>query len=140
VSPLPEDVGDDWRGVTVCMHVRGYQATTASIVAELRADAPLRAWTCLGSPCVSVYIPVFPPHVPAPLGTEREWHRFARLRDRVETNGDALADIRAVLVPVEAELWEEADALHERGELEPIAAFAATAYEPVDAALSKLGV
>jgi hypothetical protein len=140
VSPLPEDVGDDWRGVTVCMHVRGYQATTASIVAELRADAPLRAWTCLGSPCVSVYIPVFPPHVPAPLGTEREWHRFARLRDRVETDGDALADIRAVLVPVEAELWEEADALHERGELEPIAAFAATAYEPVDAALSKLGV
>src|SRR5690606_38781609 len=31
----PEDVRDDWSGVTVCMHVRGYQCTTASMVADL---------------------------------------------------------------------------------------------------------
>ncbi len=64
VAPPPTDVGDDWSGVTVCMHVRDYQVTTASMIAELRADdAPLRAWVALGSPCASVYVPMFAPAV-----------------------------------------------------------------------------
>jgi secernin len=57
--PPPPGVHDDWSGITVCMHVRGYQCTTASLVADLPADPdePLRAWAALGSPCASVYLP-----------------------------------------------------------------------------------
>ncbi len=74
-SPVPTGVDEDWNGVTVCMHLRDYQATTASMVAELPADpdATMRAWVALGSPCASVYVPVFPPlGVPAELGTDRD--------------------------------------------------------------------
>jgi hypothetical protein len=41
--------GDD--GYTICMHVPGVEATTASIVAELRSDGSPRVWTTQGSPC-----------------------------------------------------------------------------------------
>jgi dipeptidase len=112
VSLPPTEVQDDWRGITVCMHVRDHQATTASMVAELPVDpgAPLRAWIALGSPCVSVYVPAFPPAaVTAELSDPGSWARFAALRDRVERDGSELEGIRAVLAPIEAELWEEAD-------------------------------
>lgn len=102
----------DGTGITLCMHLRGYQATTSSMVAELPSDpgAPLRAWVAPGSPCVSVFLPVFPPvDVPAELGRPRTWRRFAELRDRVEADREALVAIRAVLDPLEAELWDEAD-------------------------------
>jgi secernin len=140
VSLPPTDVRDDWSGVTVCMHVRDYQVTTASMVADLPADrdVPLRTWTCLGSPCVSVYVPCFPPAVPAELADAEQWHRFARLRERVEHDGDALAEIRAVLAPVEADLWDEADAL--AGDPAAVAAFAGRAWAPVHTALTRLGV
>jgi hypothetical protein len=41
--------GDD--GYTICMHVPGVEATTASIIAELRSDGTPRVWTVQGSPC-----------------------------------------------------------------------------------------
>lgn len=141
VSPPPSDVHDDGSGVTVCMHVRGYQVTNASIVAELPADggAAARAWVALGSPCASVYVPVFPPAgVPAELGDPDTWARFACLRDRVERDGDELAEVRRVLGPIEAELWAESDDAStdpdRRGR------FNATAWPQVDAGLAKLGV
>src|SRR5690606_7483177 len=58
--PPPAEVGDDWSGVTVCMHVRGYQATTASLIAELPSapDRPVRVWASLGTPCTGVFLPV----------------------------------------------------------------------------------
>jgi secernin len=135
VSPPPTHVADDWSGVTVCMHVRGYQVTNASMVAELPADSesPLRAWLALGSPCASVYVPVFPPgDVPLELSDPASWTRFAALRDRVETERGAeeLSEIRSVLGPLEAELWEEADTAGTAGE----------AWRRVDDALTKLGV
>jgi secernin len=141
-SPLPDGPGEDGRGVTVCMHVRGVQATTASMVAELtseRAVSP-RAWVALGSPCSSVYVPVFPPAVPVELRDAAQWARFARLRDRVEHDADALAEVRAKLAPVEAALWAEADALAAAGDPAALAAFAARAWRPVDAALARLAV
>lgn len=142
VSPPPPDVNDDWSGVTVCMHVRGYQATTASMVAELLAEreAALRVWLCLGSPCVGVYVPAFPPAVSPELSDTAQWRRFAALRDRVDSDPTELGDIRRALAPVEAELWHEADhctTLDSRAALEK---FARHAYAPVDAALAKLGV
>jgi dipeptidase len=114
----PAAVLADFTGVTVCMHVRGFMATTSSMVAELPADpsAPRRAWVATGSPCVSVFVPVlFGPGpqaaVPDALGDEQLWHDVATLRTRVEGDPEAMAAIRGVLDPIEAELWEEADAL-----------------------------
>ena len=53
-------------GMTVCMHIRDFEATTASMVAELPADQaqPGRAWVALGSPCASVFVPVLGPTQP----------------------------------------------------------------------------
>jgi len=143
ISPPPSDVHDDWSGVTVCMHVRDYQVTNASMVAELPDDdgAPLRAWIALGSPCASVYVPVFPPSIATPeLADARTWARFAVLRDRVEGEHgvDELAEIRAVLGPLEADLWEHADAV--AGELPARERFVASVWNRVERALDKLGV
>ena len=140
---LPESVGDDWSGVTVCMHIPGYQATTASCVVELPNDParPVREWIALGSPCVSVYVPAFDDALAPELGTAATWNRFAALRDRVEadpTRHDELTRVRAELDPVETELWEAAD----DAATDPARrrSFAATAFEPVAAALDRLGV
>lgn len=141
VSPPPAGVEADWSGVTVCMHVRGYQVTNASIVSELPTDedAPLRAWVALGSPCASAYVPVFPPSgIPPQLGAAGTWARFARLRDRVERDGDELGEVRAVLAPIEAELWVDADDC--AADTDRRAGFAARAWRQVDAGLTKLGV
>jgi hypothetical protein len=139
-AALPTGEEPDFRDVTVCMHVRDFQATTASMVVELAADRdePDRIWTALGSPCASVYVPGFPPYVAPALGDAREWARFAALRDRVERDGDALTAIRACLAPVEAELWATADDVHHAAS--DRAAFVREAYAPVDAALRSLGV
>ncbi len=45
-------------GWTVCMHVDGVEATTASMVAELPAGAPPRARFSTGSPCTAALVPV----------------------------------------------------------------------------------
>lgn len=143
VSPPPSDVFDDWSGVTVCMHLRGYQASAASMVAELPRDPDevLRAWIALGSPCASVYVPVFPPTgMPAELDDPASWARFASLRDRVEgeRGADELAAIRSVLAPAELELWEEADAA--AGDRRRRQRFVCSAWARIEAALGKLGV
>jgi secernin len=135
----PVEVDAEWRGVTVCMHVRGLMATTSSMVAELAPGAPTRTWTCLGSPCASVYVPGFGAHVSPSLADAATWRRFARLRDRVDADGGALLDVRRVLGPVERDLWDEADALDGAGDAAH-AAYAARAFAPVDDALTRLGV
>jgi hypothetical protein len=100
--------------------------------------APVRAWIALGSPCVSVYLPVFPPASIAPeLADAAGWARFARLRDRVERDGDELGEIRAVLAPIEAELWEEAE--DAAADPDRRARFTTGAWRRVDADLTKLG-
>jgi secernin len=144
-SPPPRRLDADLHGFTVCFHVNepGFivETTTSSMIAELPAspDDPLRAWIALGTPCASVYVPVFPPGaVPAALGQPSTWARFAALRDRVETDAAELPAIRAVLGPVETELWQRADAdatdapAHDACMLE--------AWRVVDAALVRLGV
>jgi len=109
----PSRVGPDRSGVTVCMHIRDFQATTASMVATLGAgDTPIRTWVCLGSPCVGVYLPVRFGAVPAGLSDPSRWHRAAGRRRQVEADGAALAPLRQVLDPLEVELWQEADVAH----------------------------
>ena len=74
VTHLRSHVGDE--GWTVCMHVDGVEATTASVVAELAHGArPLGRWL-LGSPCTSVYVPLF---VGCAIGAPVAWERFAGL-------------------------------------------------------------
>jgi hypothetical protein len=114
VVPPPALVLPDGTGVSICLHVRGYQATTSSMVAELAPPAPpgvpRRAWVALGSPCVTPFVPVFlPGGVPAELGSAELWRAFARLRDLVEEDGSRLEAVRSVVGPLEDELWEEAD-------------------------------
>ena len=139
-NPVPAFHDDNDRHVTVCMHLRDDQATTASFVVELRAAAPPRVWACLGSPCVSVFVPFFPPEVPAILGDPAQWQRFARLRDRVEADPSALAVVRGALSPLEADLWAEADDADTSGAHGRRHAYVVGAGERVDAVLASLGV
>ncbi len=113
----PTEVLADFTGVTVCMHVRDFMATTSSMVVELPAEpaAPLRAWVATGSPCVGVFVPVLvdpgegASAVPGALADERLWRDAETLRERAEGDPGAMTAIRRVLDPLEAELWDEAD-------------------------------
>lgn len=120
VQPPPTRVGADFGGVTVCMHVRGHTVTTASMIAELPAGIedgePLQAYVAAGSPCVSLFVPAFPrtaagppPFVPLELSGEDLWRAADAVRVMVEADPVALEGVRAVLAPVEEELWAEAD-------------------------------
>jgi len=157
VDPLPAAVVDRrGTGVSVCMHLTDVQATTSSMIVTLprESEAPIRAWITLGSPCVSVSMPVFPfdhidagPGVGPELSRAETWTRFARLRDRVErarsTGPDAateaLSQVRQVLGAIESALWAEADEMSERSPGER-AAWAREAWRPVEEGLRRLGV
>ena len=96
---LPDDIGPDGNGFTVCMHRReSHSQTTASMIAELRKATPPRAWVCLGNPCSGVYVPCFPPAIAPELAEPDQWRRFSRLRNRVEAvpgvGVDVLHDLR----------------------------------------------
>jgi hypothetical protein len=139
-TPVPLESRDDGYGVTVCMHARDtLKATTASMVCEAYADqnTPPRAWFALNSPCVSVYVPAFPPDVPAALGDSATWHAFDRLRARVEHDADALPAIRAVLDPVEHDLWDAAERQWAAGVIDP--GWPQQAWAKVAGALDEVG-
>ena len=91
-------------GWTICMHVAGIEATTAAIVAELTAPGANgrhpNARFLLGTPCHSVFVPVF---VGQPLGDPPAWEDLA-----VFTTDD-----RPRLDALEVEL--EADAVDDPG-------------------------
>ncbi|MCU0268378.1 MAG: hypothetical protein MUF83_06985 [Acidimicrobiales bacterium] len=138
VSPLPPAQSDgDGTGWSVCMHLRDFETTTSSMVALLPrdAEAPVRIWAAVGTPCVSIYAPLFlPGPVPVELGLEATWGRVAALRAAVEREDDALVAVRAVLGPVESELWDEADAVVDDDAART--AFSATLWPRIDAALA----
>ncbi len=126
VVAAPTAVDADGTGVTVCMHIRDFEATTSSMVAELTLDdhdgVPGRAWVALGNPCASVFMPVVAPSPTAPSGSVPDalagelWaRRFAAVSRAAETDVASLESVRSVLGPVEVELWDEADALGPRG-------------------------
>jgi hypothetical protein len=106
-------------GASVCMHLPQRSVTAASLIAILPSavaeGAPVRAFAALGSPCVSIYVPLFPrtaagppPYVPRELSNEAMWRAADNLRQRVEADPAAIGAIREVLDPVEDELWFEA--------------------------------
>jgi hypothetical protein len=113
-DPPPQGASEGAEGASVCWHVRGVMSTTGAMVADLPADRaePLRVWVALGSPCASVFVPLRPfaasnASAITELARPETWRRFAALRDRAEAHDDALAAIRAVLGPLEADLWSE---------------------------------
>ena len=119
-DPPPTELGSDFSGVSVCMHVRGLSVTAASMVAvlprHLPDGAPVVTYVAAGSPCVSIYVPAFPstvagppPFVPFEISGEAMWRAADALRQQVEDAPQGIDDIRAVLSPVEDELWQEAD-------------------------------
>ncbi|HEY2213713.1 MAG TPA: hypothetical protein VGH31_01565 [Acidimicrobiales bacterium] len=119
-DPPPTELGADFSGVTVCMHVRGLSVTAASMIAvlprHLPDGAPVVTYVAAGSPCVSIYVPAFPstaagppPFVPFELSGDAMWRAADTLRQQVEDAPASIDDIRAVLAPVENELWQEAD-------------------------------
>jgi len=138
--PPPHALADDFTGISVCMHLRDYQTTAASMIAELpELGGVLRAWIGLASPCSSIFLPVFPPDLaPVELADPATCDRFDRLARRAESDVDALDAIRAVTAPVELALWEDADDVAG----DPVArrAFVERCWPPVDAALRSLGV
>jgi secernin len=145
-SPPPARLDADLHGFTVCFHVDepGFlrETTTSSMIAALPRDptSPLRAWCALGTPCASVYMPVFPVDaVPRALAEPSTWMRFAALRDRIEREPARLAETRAVLGPLETRLWHQADdaAVDERAAR---ARFVEAAWCEVEHALVTLGV
>jgi secernin len=77
--------GDD--GWTVCMHVPRTEATTAALVASLDGARHPKARFLLGSPCTSLFVPLF---VGRPLGRVPEWGRFAALGPERRAELDAL--------------------------------------------------
>jgi secernin len=138
---VPAGPGADGEGFSVCMHrPESHSQTTASMIAELRADGRSRAWVGLGNPCTGVFVPCFPPAVAPELADAAQWLRFAALRDQAESAPHRLAAIRAALAAVEARLWEQADAVFATGSPSDLDRFAGTAFLPVDAALLRLGV
>ncbi len=125
VAPLPDRHADlDGAGVTVCMHVRGFQATAASMIVELDRDpdAPVLASCALGAPCVSVFVPIFlDVGGPTVLADPATWEAVDQLRRAVERatddGGAAIGHelqlaVRAVLDPIEDELADAATPAH----------------------------
>ncbi|HLM96324.1 MAG TPA: hypothetical protein VK283_08410 [Acidimicrobiales bacterium] len=157
VVGAPTEVLSDGTGVTLCMHIRDFEATTASMVAQLPADptSPGRTWLALGNPCASVFVPALAPSstgsaamsgggapsvphaaVPGALAQEGSARRFAALGRAAERDVVSLEAVRAVLGPLEASLWDEADTLDD--DLLGWQAFAADADRRVLGALDTL--
>jgi hypothetical protein len=131
IDPPAEASGGDLSGASVCMHVRSRATTAASMVAVLPRGIGdgqfVRAYVALGSPCVSIFIPAFPstaggppPFIPFELSNYHLWLAADALRQQVEEDPTALADIRRQLSPVESDLWAEADDVADRPELWPV--------------------
>jgi secernin len=141
VIPPPAFSLPDGTGVSVCMHVRGYQATAASMVLWLPrepSELPL-GFAALGNPCASVFVP-FTPVAPLPevLSDEATWHAFDRLSRFVEDEPEALERVREHLGRLEDQLWEEAGSLG--GEPERWVEFGEKASSRIRLALDAPGV
>jgi secernin len=109
---------------TICMHVAPgtYGETAAAMVCHLRPDRhrelAVTCWTAFGSPCLSIFRPVYPVLVGLPEAAQRgggpydpesPWWAFERLQ-RIIAQAPALAPAaREALQGLEAQFRAEAD-------------------------------
>ena len=140
--PPPEDVRDDFSGVSVCMHVRGYQRTTASLATWMPVDREERPLTvaALGSPCCSIFVPCGTGWVPDVLGDSTAWATVAAIADAVEAEPGALAEVRAALDPTEDHIWDQAAERPGRPPLDGGDAWSSEVRAAFEAAATALGV
>ena len=140
VAP-PDDVRDDFSGISVCMHVRDYQRTTASLVTWLPADREERPRTvaALGSPCCSIFVPCGTGWMPEVLGHAAPWAGVGGLAAAVEATPDALAEVGMGLDPVEDRIWEQATQRPGRPPLDGGAAWSADVRSALAAAVDRVG-
>jgi secernin len=116
---------------SLCMHGQPgrWGETAAAMVAHLRPDRPREltatVWTAFGSPCLSVFRPVYPFAVGAPaeldLGGDRYdrksgWWLFERLQRTVAMAPQLAGDVRARLGELEERLRAEADETEQEAE------------------------
>ena len=136
----------DWNGVTVCMHLRDYQATTASMVAELPRDpdAPLAGLGRARQPVRERLRPGLPAarrpgraRPPRDLAAVRRAPGPGRGRTRRPRRRSG-----QLLAPVEAELWDgptqQSPSSARRRAIERV--HRRRPGHPVDAALPRLDV
>lgn len=106
---------------TLCMHAcPGHDGeTAASLVAHLRPGSPREltatVWTAFGSPCLSLFRPVYPFAVGLPelldrgrskYDTGAPWWRFERLQRLVAAQPALAGQVRAELKPVQQRFFE----------------------------------
>lgn len=129
---------------SVCMHAEPVGTTTASVVVEL-AESPqaMVYWTCLGSPCVGVFLPLFldtqVPHVltlgDAEQSADSAWWRMHQLLEKVEIDWEQrLPLVRSVFDPLEHALTERAQELLQADTLERQSFVEAAAIEAMELA------
>jgi len=141
ITPPPAYSLPDGTGVSICMHIRSYQATAAAMITFLPVDddQPALCWAALGSPCCSIFMPILPPsQVPGFMKEEATWMRFDLLRRRVENDPDSIERVREVLSPLETSLWQEAEQL--TNSTSDWGAYHQSAGSRIETALARLGV
>jgi secernin len=108
---------------TICMHANSTRPgeTAAAMVVHLRPDRPRElaatCWTAFGSPCLSVFRPVYPFAVGLPDVLDRggaqfdpdsPWWVFERLQRLVARAPTLAAELRASLAELESTFYAEA--------------------------------
>ena len=117
-SRLPGSTPDDERYFTLCMHSEPVGTTTASLVAALPTDrdAPWPVWISFGTPCTSVFVPVYLDGVipaafargGAEAAKDSAWWVFKQLQDAASSDFPRWTPwLRDAWAPLEAQLDAE---------------------------------
>lgn len=122
-SLLPEERDPESASYfTLCMHAHPFSTTTASMVARLRSssDGLPDLWACLGSPCTSVFLPLYldgelPPELsrggPQP-DRQSPWWRMKALADEALAGPrEGLVRLQETWAGLERNLFDEAEGL-----------------------------
>lgn len=114
-TPLPGLTPAEPQYFSVCMHAEPVGTTTASMIARIPGDGqPLVYWASLGSPCVSVFIPLFvDADIPAVFcggGAQPDdspWWQLKRVLTRVEADWSRYVPrVRGAFDRLEAQIAE----------------------------------
>lgn len=99
------------QGITVCMHIAGFQLTQASMACFLPNDPKKHslAFFALGNPCSSIFLPAIPPVlVPKILSEISTWKYFCEVARLAESSDSAYNEITSQLRKIEDSLIEQA--------------------------------
>jgi secernin len=106
-NPPPKLVTPFGEGITVCMHVKDFQLTQASMVCYLPKAPHLnpKAFFALANPCSSIFLPAMvPKFVPRVLSERETWRTFYTISRLTEQNDQAYYEVTSRLNALEATL------------------------------------